>query len=448
MKKDIHFLFTAVIDTDLCCRCGTCVGLCPERCFAIEPNSLKPQRQEERRCISCGRCVELCPGYSVPTRQLYEYVHQRTPRDDELYGVSADLLIGRSTDEGIYGAAAGGGMVTQLLNNLLRNGVIDAAVIAGYNTDAPYIPEGKVVATKEALVMHANSKYVCIPVNEVFASLRGTNKRIALVGLPCAITALRKGQMLRCKELEAVTVTIGLFCGINIGQEATNCYLDAAGIDKNAITAYSTRTKADGYGIAIALASGKKITRKNIALHLGLSPLFTPARCRLCPDFTNEFADISVGDTWRNDGKSLVVLRTETGARLFRENREDIETEPAKDVTNHFSGIINKRIRAATVREIRARRHQTNTAMDAPQDIYRPYRWRTRDRLLFHFLHWLFIHRAIKKISRPLLMRNYFLRVPIDKARALQFYLIGKYVLAFWNTPLPLRSGDSEGVNG
>jgi coenzyme F420 hydrogenase subunit beta len=45
--------------------------------------------------------------------------------------------------------------------------------------------------------------------------------------------------------------------------------------------------------------------------------------CRICPDHTGEQADISCGDPWyreieKNDpGRSLVLIRTETGREIF-----------------------------------------------------------------------------------------------------------------------------------
>jgi coenzyme F420 hydrogenase subunit beta len=48
-------------------------------------------------------------------------------------------------------------------------------------------------------------------------------------------------------------------------------------------------------------------------------------RCRLCPDHTGEFADISVGDPWHtpptgNDpGRSLILARTQRGLRFVND---------------------------------------------------------------------------------------------------------------------------------
>jgi coenzyme F420 hydrogenase subunit beta len=59
-------------------------------------------------------------------------------------------------------------------------------------------------------------------------------------------------------------------------------------------------------------------------------------RCRLCPDRTGEFADISLGDPWyRNTqgdmGRSLVLVRSLTGGEIWKVliNQGYIKTEPS-----------------------------------------------------------------------------------------------------------------------
>ena len=428
-------LLRKIIINDLCIRCGTCVGFCPTGCLTIDRNRLVPVIREENNCSNCGRCIKLCPAYSTPIYQLYEDIFKRLPQETELYGICQNIFIGKSNDPQIYSHSAGGGIVTQILKNLLEQKQIDGAIIAGFNNTTPYIPEGKIAYTKEELIHNSNSIYICTPVNEVFKYTRRTDKRFAVVGLPCAISAIRKAQLLYPKETKNLVVLIGLFCGINIGQEATNFYLKKKGIDKNTIIKYSTRTKKEGYGINIELSSGLKIKNKNIAIHLGLSPVFTPARCQICPDFTNEFADISVGDTWQNDGRSIVLSRTAIGDDVLKYN-ENLQLEKAESFNKHFSAIINKRIRSRKVLEYRRQHNEISTEFNLERKIYPLYDWNKRDNMIFSCLHSLFAKRIVKKLSKHVLVREKYLSLPIDKSSTLQYYLIAKYVLAFWNHPV------------
>lgn len=51
---------------------------------------------------------------------------------------------------------------------------------------------------------------------------------------------------------------------------------------------------------------------------------YRPFRCRICPDGTGEFADISCGDPWyreirgKEKGHSLVLVRSERGREILR----------------------------------------------------------------------------------------------------------------------------------
>ena len=51
---------------------------------------------------------------------------------------------------------------------------------------------------------------------------------------------------------------------------------------------------------------------------------FGQFRCRLCPDSTGQFADISCGDPWyrytypHNPGRSLILVRSESGRKMLR----------------------------------------------------------------------------------------------------------------------------------
>ena len=52
--------------------------------------------------------------------------------------------------------------------------------------------------------------------------------------------------------------------------------------------------------------------------------------CNFCDDFTNKFADISVGSVGTPDGYSTVIVRSEVGAKLL-ENMQFTTIEVNKD---------------------------------------------------------------------------------------------------------------------
>ncbi|KAF0221842.1 MAG: coenzyme hydrogenase beta [Geobacteraceae bacterium] len=434
-RADWATLEQDVLRAGLCCRCGTCSAVCPVASITIEPDSLKPTAVADCPCSRCGRCVAVCPGYSTPQATLYGRLFGRLPRHDEPYGITRRFLVGRTTDETIYRQSAGGGLVTQLLVNLLNEGVIDGAVVAGYRTDRPYVPEGKVVSIKEDLVHCANSIYVCVPVNQVLREVASTGRRVAVVGLPCAIAALRKAQQHTPHLTKNIVVLIGIFCGINIGQEATLFYLKSKGIQPHDVTSYSTRTKADGYGIKVGLRSGNLLHKKNVAVHLGLAPIFTPLRCHMCPDLINEFADIAVGDTWLHDGNSVLLVRTEAGENALRP-ATDMTLEPVSDFVTHRNGIINKKIKSQYLIELTHGKRRRATEFEMTDELRCGYDWNERDRRVFAAVHRLFSIPVVRKTAKHLLVGDRYLSLPVDRSYLPAKVLIAGYTLPLWHEPL------------
>ena len=48
----------ALVDLDLCDRCGLCLPLCPPAAIHLEANDLVVDRAE---CTGCRKCVAPCP---------------------------------------------------------------------------------------------------------------------------------------------------------------------------------------------------------------------------------------------------------------------------------------------------------------------------------------------------------------------------------------------------
>jgi coenzyme F420 hydrogenase subunit beta len=85
----------------------------------------------------------------------------------------------------------------------------------------------------------------------------------------------------------------------------------------------------------------------------GILSKYVQFRCRLCPDSTGEFADISCGDLWCQDiepdepGKSLVLVRTDRGRRILHAAVEagyiELKKVVSEMVSASQSSLLNKR---------------------------------------------------------------------------------------------------------
>jgi coenzyme F420 hydrogenase subunit beta len=148
-----------VITKGLCTACGTCVGVCPQGLLDIgwvdgdaEPYLAKPP------CPECGICVEVCPGKDIPLLQLEDMVFgkKRDPERDKV-GIYEEAFSVQAVDVNIRESGAAGGAATALLAYALDKGVIDAAIVAGFNEEKPYRPEGKIVTESKELTKYAGA---------------------------------------------------------------------------------------------------------------------------------------------------------------------------------------------------------------------------------------------------------------------------------------------------
>lgn len=53
-----------VIDPERCIRCGTCIDVCPQNIFYLDPNQ-EVKAREDATCTRCGRCMPDCPTQAV-----------------------------------------------------------------------------------------------------------------------------------------------------------------------------------------------------------------------------------------------------------------------------------------------------------------------------------------------------------------------------------------------
>ena len=94
----------AVIDTELCERCGTCYDMCPQDCFTFNEDD-PPVVAYPIECWYCGACVIDCPAgaihlelplqmHIVPSPALYG-----PPEEDEKESLKKAAAFSRSVIE-------------------------------------------------------------------------------------------------------------------------------------------------------------------------------------------------------------------------------------------------------------------------------------------------------------------------------------------------------------
>ena len=320
MKKNENI--SHVVDRHLCTGCGTCAGICPVNAIEMvewQGELLRPEI-EGTLCIDCGLCLKVCPGIHV----------QRTKvgLGDPFVGEISAAYAGQITDTNLLAAAQSGGVVTGLLLYALEIGYIDAALVTSQDVNGSVRPVVKLADTPDEIISAQQSKYCPVALNSFLPMVRNSNKRIAVVGLPCHMHGLWNVGKEFPDFLKNVVMRIGLFCDRMLTYGAIDSLIRSAGLQEHNIAEFRYRSKKwRGWpgDVYIKNNRGEEINLPREIRYV-IKEDFTPVRCRLCYDKLNTFADISVGDSYglseSVEGISSIIIRNENIHKLILNARE------------------------------------------------------------------------------------------------------------------------------
>ena len=151
------------------------------------------------------------------------------------------------------------------------------------------------------------------------ARARG-HRRLAVIGIPCQVYALRA--MERELGFERLYV-IGTPCSDNTTTERFHEFLALLADDPDTITYLEFR--AD-YHVELRFTDGRVKEIPFLQLPISkLPPDFFPLTCRTCVDYTNVLADITVG-YMGGQGEQWLLVRNERGEELLALLGDEVRT--------------------------------------------------------------------------------------------------------------------------
>lgn len=318
------------VSTDLCTGCGTCAGICPTEAIKMQvsdSDGIVLPKIEEEKCTKCGLCVVCCPGYSMNFKKLNFEIFRKQPKD-LLLGNYLRCYIGHSRDNNLRYNSSSGGIATQLLVFALERGLIDGALVVRMSKDSPLQPEPFIARTIEGIISASKSKYSPVAANQALKVILKENGRFAVTGLPCHIHGVRKAEKSVKGLKEKIVLHIGLMCSHTVNFFGTEFLLEKLGITREQIAKIDYRGLGWPGSMHIKLRDHSNLLVPYVGTWNAYWPVFscfffTPKRCIMCPDETNELADISLGDAWlpelkrKGYGESIVVARTNKGEELL-----------------------------------------------------------------------------------------------------------------------------------
>ncbi len=421
-------LSVAFSEKALCTRCGTCVGVCPTKAIAIDPD-LYPTL-DDKLCTQCGLCKETCPGGTLSFADLTEITFGHRNDDDSFDGIVSETQIAHAGDNSFREGGAGGGIVTALLADLLDRGVVDGCIVTRMKASSPWQGEAFVARTREELLESQGSRYMIIPVNEVFQLLSTLEGKYALAALPCQVHGYRLMQKKAPALAAKIHVAIGLFCGGSLEPCVVTDLLRTKGIRTSEIESFEFRG-GEWPGSMRAIMKGgtpRPLHYSNYkdGAYNYLISLYMPARCQTCLDGSNLFSDLSVSDAWTKDedgnykfkSHSRILVRTPRGAEVVKQAAQSgaIVAQSVSDDPSYRTHKIQTKRKGlnAPLRVDRLRRR----GKPAPQ-YDRPTPEATgKERLFERFasgLLWLGTHKTLRFLLVKFLMSK--LAIPLIKLR-------------------------------
>lgn len=342
--KTFDNLIQEVLEPGLCHRCGACVAFCSSINYGaleLDPEG-RPRYSDKDKCIEGGLCYASCPQIDELAEETKLSVGWTAP-----IGRVTDISIARATDPAIRDSATDGGVVTALLVNLFQRGRIDVAVVA--RPVGPFQRESFLAATEDeirsaagfffdtAFGMKSVSDYYSAfsRIAQFNSMLSKGFHRVAFVGTPCQIQAIRKMQTLNIYPSESIKLCFGLFCSGNF--------------------MFGVRERKEIARIGeFQWEKVKKINiKEDLIVHLESGEIITVLlddikflkrhACHFCSDFAAEYADISFGGLGADEGWTTVIARSPVGVKILSDSKNKaIEENRQKGYPNLSNQALKK----------------------------------------------------------------------------------------------------------
>jgi coenzyme F420 hydrogenase subunit beta len=338
MNKTIHYAVT----NNLCVGCGICMEMFGKYLGEMKISHdgfLRPQTTRELDHIEIELFNCVCPGISV----------SHIKRDcsfDPTWGPVKSVMTGHAIDDEVRYKGSSGGIVSALAIHLLETRQVQGVLHIAPSDQNPFENIAQISRTREDVLRGAGSRYA--PATPLLRLSECLNQDgvFAFIGKPCDVAALKSLGRSHSEIEKKFPFLIAFMCAGTPGLHGTKEIVREMGFDPSEISEF--RYRGNGWpGKAQAKTLDGRSAEMDYDSSWGriLGP-HVHFRCKICPDGTGEFADVSCADAWSTDekgyplftegaGRSLIIARTNTGLRLIKEadacKKISIETSSLTD---------------------------------------------------------------------------------------------------------------------
>jgi coenzyme F420 hydrogenase subunit beta len=282
-------------------------------------------------CTDCGisrtedpkRCGQACqfirPDYPAMEARVHGRTRNPDRTDEVFFGPFRRML--RAAMVAPLAGAQWTGITTRIAQRLLETGAVDAVLTMAADPNDRWRPVPVLVTDPAGMVQCRGMRMGYAPLLALLEPARDKGyKRLAVIGIPCQVYALRSLE--RELGLDRLYV-IGTPCSDNTTTERFHEFLALLADDPDTITYLEFR--AD-FHVELRFTDGR--TKEIPFLKLPISKLppdFFPMTCRTCVDYTNVLADITVG-YMGGQGEQWLLVRNERGEELLATLGDEIRT--------------------------------------------------------------------------------------------------------------------------
>ncbi len=296
-------------------------------------------------CTDCGisrssnpkRCGDACQFIKPKYPELETQVHGR-PRDlnrpDELhFGPFIKMLrAGLKTPST---GAQWTGITTRIGERLLETGAVDAILTMTKDPEDRWKPLPIIIDKAADMAKCRGMRMGYAPLLSLLEpAIAKGYKKMAVIGIPCQVYALRALE----KELGLEKLyVIGTPCSDNTTTENFHHFLSLISSEPEEINYLEFR--AD-YHVEVRFKNGKKKEIPFLQLPLSTLPNdFFPLTCRTCVDYTNVLSDITVG-YMGGEGEQWLIVRNHRGEELLNLLGDEVRTSAPGTAGKRHSAVV------------------------------------------------------------------------------------------------------------
>jgi coenzyme F420 hydrogenase subunit beta len=296
-------------------------------------------------CTDCGvsrtespkRCGEACQFIKPNYPALETQVHGRARdlgRPDELhFGPFIKML--RAGLKNPSTGAQWTGITTRIGERLLETGAVDAILTMTEDPQDRWKPLPIIIDKASDMAKCRGMRMGYAPLLSLLEpAIAKGYKKMAVIGIPCQVYALRALE----KELGLEKLyVIGTPCSDNTTTENFHHFLSLISSEPEEINYLEFR--AD-YHVEVRFKNGKKKEVPFLQLPLSTLPNdFFPLTCRTCVDYTNVLSDITVG-YMGGQGEQWLIIRNKRGEDLLNLLGDEVRTSAPGTAGKRHSAVV------------------------------------------------------------------------------------------------------------